>query len=127
MTHGTPLMRLVRTAILNRMEQKNSDIALVYVTFADQESALKLARACVENKLAACANVFQPHTAIYRWNAKVETASETAVLFKTTATAVEKLRRYIGDHHSYDVPCIATIGPSHVAESFSEWIRNSVG
>lgn len=99
---------------------------MIYVTFADQKGAMALARDCVENKLAACANLFQPHTSIYRWQGKVETSTEIAVIFKTTRDAAERLRQYIEKHHSYDVPCVVTLDPSAVANPFSEWIQNSV-
>ena len=112
--------------ILALMKIDGNNIVLIYVTFPDQKSATELARTSIEQKLAACANVFAPHISVYRWNQKVETATETAVIFKTSRRMADKLRHLIDEHHDYDVPCIVTLDPSHVAKPFSDWIHDSV-
>ena len=44
----------------------------VYVTAADAGEARRIGRALVEEDLAACVNVLPSHTAIYRWEDKLE-------------------------------------------------------
>ena len=62
----------------------------------DEETALRVARSLVEEGLAACVNVQAPCRSIYRWQGKVEDATEWPLLVKTTAARwnalVERLR-----------------------------------
>jgi periplasmic divalent cation tolerance protein len=57
----------------------------VYVTTADQAEAERLGRAAVEARLAACANLLGPTTAVYWWEGKVESGTEAALVLKTRA------------------------------------------
>ena len=61
----------------------------VYVTSADAGEARRIGRALVEENLAACVNILPGHTAIYRWEGKLEEGAECAFLAKTTAERFE--------------------------------------
>jgi periplasmic divalent cation tolerance protein len=56
----------------------------VYVTAPDRDGALAIARTLVNERLAACANIVGPITSVYRWEGKIEEASEVALIAKTT-------------------------------------------
>jgi periplasmic divalent cation tolerance protein len=62
-----------------------SAIVTVYATFADRDEASRIARAVVDERLAACANILAPCTSIYRWQGATEEAQEVPALFKTRA------------------------------------------
>lgn len=94
----------------------------VYVTFASEEQARSIAETVVNERLAACANIFPPHQSIYRWEGKVEHASETAALFKTTENAFEALKNRITELHSYDCPCIVAWEIEEGPKAFLDWI-----
>ena len=101
-------------------------IVTVYATFASDEEARNIARRVVEEKLAACANILAPCHSIYRWQGKIEEASEVPVLFKTAAAASPKLLARIGQLHSYDAPA-AMVWPIDAAmPEYAEWVRESV-
>jgi periplasmic divalent cation tolerance protein len=94
----------------------------VYSTFGTAEEAKTISRILVEKKLAACANIFSAHTAIYVWENKLNENPETAVLFKTTSDRVHDLIREIKTLHSYDEPGITTWTIDGGSESFLNWI-----
>jgi periplasmic divalent cation tolerance protein len=48
---------------------------LVFSTAPDPETAATIARALVEEQLAACVNLLPAATSIYRWQGAVETAT----------------------------------------------------
>lgn len=77
----------------------------VYITCSGKEEAEKIARALVEEKLAACVNYF-PINSIYRWKGKVETAEEYAMICKTNREKFTKLRKKVKQLHSYELPVI---------------------
>ncbi|MFN3701713.1 MAG: divalent-cation tolerance protein CutA [Alphaproteobacteria bacterium] len=104
-----------------------TDSMLVYVTFADHAEARRIAALCVEGRLAACANIFPPHHAVYMWDGAVQDSQEVAAIFKTTCAGFEALQRCIAEHHSYDTPCIVALDIADGAAPFLQWIEQSVG
>ena len=59
----------------------------VYAVFANADEAERIGRTVVEERLAACVNIFWPIRSIYHWQGKIETADESAAIFKTTTGA----------------------------------------
>ncbi|TKD52833.1 divalent-cation tolerance protein CutA [Sphingomonas baiyangensis] len=102
-----------------------SDIALLHVTFGTVEEAEQVARAMVEERLAACANVMASCISIYRWGEGVEQEVETPVLFKTTMEQALALRDRIAELHSYDLPVIE-LWPAAATEAAARWINDAI-
>ena len=100
-----------------------SRIVTVYAVFADEEEAQRIARAMVEERLAACANLLGPCRSIYRWQGAVEEADEVAALFKARADRAEALTARIADLHSYDVPAIAVWPIESAWPAYADWIE----
>ncbi|MCK8783750.1 divalent-cation tolerance protein CutA [Roseomonas sp. NAR14] len=94
----------------------------VYVTAADAAEARRIGRALVEGGLAACVNLLPGHTAIYKWQGKVEEGPEAAFLAKTTAGVFEALRARVRALHSYELPCILAV-PAEGDPEFLAWVR----
>jgi periplasmic divalent cation tolerance protein len=103
-----------------------SAIVSVYTTFGSSEEAERVCRLLVEERLAACANLLAPCTSIYRWEGKVETATETPAFLKTTQAGAPALLARLGELHSYDVPAAVVwpIGPALAA--YQNWITREV-
>jgi len=103
-----------------------ADVMMLYVTCTDQDEAMKIARALVDERLAACANILAPHTAVYRWQGEVESGPETAMLVKTssdkTAQATERIKRL----HSYDLPCVVAWPVADGNPDFLTWVQGEV-
>lgn len=95
----------------------------VYVTAADADEARRIGRALVEERLAACANILPGHTAIYRWEGRLEEAQETAFVAKTTADRFEALRARIRALHSYTLPAILALPAATGDAEFLDWVR----
>ncbi len=98
------------------------ELLTVYVAFANEEQARSIAKTVVNERLAACANIFPPHTSVYWWDGKVQNASETAALFKTTEKTFESLKNRIAELHSYDCPCIVAWEIEEGHKPFLDWI-----
>tara|TARA_B100000678_G_scaffold67933_1_gene55759 strand:+ start:2896 stop:3213 length:318 start_codon:yes stop_codon:yes gene_type:complete len=103
-----------------------SEIAIVYTTFPDQESAEKVARAVVDQKLAACANVLGTSLAIYRWEGEVATEQEIPALFKAPVDRAEALRDRIVALHPYDLPAVES-WPVTVGDEVMDWANAATG
>ena len=95
---------------------------LLYVTAATMESARKMARIAVEERLAACANLLEGMTAIYRWNGALQEEREVVLLLKTTADRQEALIARLRELHDYDIPCIVALPIVAGNPDFLRWI-----
>jgi len=94
----------------------------VYITTPDRDTALVIARALVEEKLAACANILGPITSIYRWEGKVHEEGEVALIAKTDAARAEALIARAKALHPYQVPCIVAWPIVAGFEPYLDWI-----
>ena len=95
---------------------------LLYVTAATMDAASKLARIAVEERLAACANLLEGMTAIYRWNGALQEEREVVLLLKTTADRQEALIARLRELHDYDVPCIVALPIVAGNPDFLKWV-----
>lgn len=98
----------------------------VYATFPNADEAERIGRTVVEEQLAACLNILGPVRSVYRWEGKVESADEVAVIFKTTEQAADALMARIAALHSYDVPCVVTWPIDKILGSYADWVGQSV-
>lgn len=103
-----------------------SDVRLVLCTFPDSEQARQIGTALVEMQLAACVNLIPEVESIYRWQGKVESASEVLAIFKTTAAAWLAFEKALSDLHPYEVPEIIALDPAEVSGPYREWVLGNV-
>ena len=101
-------------------------VILVLCTFPDLEKARQIGTVLVEKQLAACVNLLPAVESIYRWEGKVEQASEVLGIFKTTREAYPRFREELAEAHPYDVPEIVALNPEDVAGSYARWVGESV-
>jgi periplasmic divalent cation tolerance protein len=99
-----------------------SDAMLVMVSCADQEEARRIARALVEQRLAACVHV-QPHDSIYWWEGAIETAEEVSLLIKTVPDLFEPVCASIRAMHSYTLPAILAV-PAVAEPATMAWLAS---
>ncbi|KAB1194249.1 divalent cation tolerance protein CutA [Haloferax sp. MBLA0076] len=96
----------------------------VYVT-APPAAADDLARALVEERLAACVNRLTCRST-YRWEGEVHDGDEVILLAKTTDERYEEFVSRVVELHPYDVPCIERFDESHVLEAYATWVEDEV-
>lgn len=98
---------------------------LVFSTAPDAETAARIAKELVETRLAACVNLLPAATSIYRWEGRVETASETVMMLKTTSAQLEALRERLVSLHPYEVPEFIAVDIADGHPAYLEWIGAS--
>jgi len=103
-----------------------TDKRLVLSTAGSQEEARKIAHALVDRRLAACVNIVPGVESVYRWQGKVETATEWLLVMKTTAAAFPALSKALHELHSYDVPECLMLTVEDGDATYLEWIGESV-
>ena len=98
------------------------DFLLVLSTCPDAATAERIARALVEESLAACVNVVPGVRSIYLWNGAVQDTQEFLMIAKTTATRVEELRARLVDIHPYEVPEVVAVRLADGHDAYLRWI-----
>ena len=102
-------------------------LCLLYVTTANKSEALKIGRALVEERLIACANIFDDMCSIYRWQEKIEEDRECVLICKTKASFVQTTTTRIKALHSYECPCVLSIAVEATNLAFKQWLLGEVG
>ena len=95
----------------------------VLTNLPDSDSAFNLARAVVQLRLAACANVLAPATSFYRWEGRDEEATEFPVLIKSTAALYPQLEQAIRERHPYEVPEIVSWTIERGLGEYLRWVE----
>jgi periplasmic divalent cation tolerance protein len=93
---------------------------------AGRLGAEALARALVEEGLAACVNVIPGVRSWFRWEGKVDVADELLLVAKTTAGSVARLQARIVELHPYDVPEVLRLPVDDGLPAYLQWVRDSV-
>jgi periplasmic divalent cation tolerance protein len=99
---------------------------VVLSTCASLEEAEKLARALVEQRLAACVNIIPGMTSVYRWQGNLETAAECLLLIKSSSHRFEELRAALEKEHSYELPEIIALPVLDGAANYLNWIDQNL-
>lgn len=99
-------------------------VVLTTVSSSDEGNAL--AEKIINARLAACVQILPPMTSVYMWEGKLQKEGEHLLLIKTLPEKWEDLRDFITANHSYDTPEIVAVETEHVAESYRDWLRNTL-
>src|SRR5436305_3753027 len=103
-----------------------SEARIVLTTAGSADEARKIAGALVERRLAACVNIVPQIESVYRWQGKVERATEWLMIIKTQAGAFERVQDAIRELHSYDLPECVMLGIDAGSDAYLEWIADNV-
>jgi periplasmic divalent cation tolerance protein len=105
----------------------NAQAVVVLVTGPDTNTLLDLGRRLVEERLAACVNVFPTVTSVYRWEGEVNAEPEALAVIKSTAGRTAELERRTIELHPYDVPEFVILPVTGGSRAYLDWLATSVG
>jgi periplasmic divalent cation tolerance protein len=86
----------------------------------------RIARALVEERLAACVNI-TPVRSCYLWEGELNLEGEELLIIKTEQRMVEKAMSRIIELHSYKVPEIIVLPIVEGHQAYLDWIAQSLG
>jgi periplasmic divalent cation tolerance protein len=101
--------------------------AVVLVTAPDMKTARKLARAALEARLVACANLVPKIESHYWWQGKIESGAEALLVLKTTSSRLAALEKLVVAKHPYDTPEFLVLPISRGSKPYLDWVAQSVG
>ncbi|MFF2845915.1 divalent-cation tolerance protein CutA [Streptomyces sp. NPDC058001] len=98
------------------------DIVIAQTTTDDEAKAGELARGAVEKRLAACAHIDAPITAVYRWKNDIVRDKEWRISYKTTRETLPALEEWVRTTHSYEVPEWIVLTVDGGSEAYLSWV-----
>jgi periplasmic divalent cation tolerance protein len=100
----------------------SQEFRILYITAANSEEAMKLARGLVEARLAACANILGEIRSVYWWQGKIEEGGEVGLIAKTRADLVDECIAKVKELHSYSCHCIIALPIMAGNPPYLEWL-----
>lgn len=104
---------------------KNS-LLLAFCNCPDEQIAQDLAYWLVQDRLAACVNILPAVQSIYRWQGKLETATESTLLIKTDSANLELIKTELVNRHPYELPELVTVCINNGLPPYLRWLEQSL-
>lgn len=98
-------------------------VLLCHCTCPDEATADRLATALVEERLAACVSIQPGVASIYRWQGRVERASEVLLAIKTTRGRLPAVVERIRALHPYELPEVLAFEAAGGLEPWLRWVE----
>ena len=101
---------------------EKSDVVLILSTAPDPSVAERVARALLEQRLVACANVLPGVRSHYWWKDEIETSTEALTLMKARWSDVERIVARLREMHPYEVPEVIAVPVVAGLDSYLDWV-----
>ena len=104
----------------------DGEYVVALITAPSKDVGERIARALVENKLAACVNLVAPMRSVYIWEGKTCGEEEVLLVAKTTLAAFEGgFVPLVSSLHPYQVPEIIALPIVRGSRGYLEWIERA--
>lgn len=107
------------------MKRKGVPI-LATTTTATMEDARKITAALVEERLAACVQILEPITSVYRWQGTVEEEKEILLLIKSSKDLVPRIAELLDRIHPYEVPELIAVPIIEGSSAYLSWLEENL-
>ena len=105
------------------MSASEPEVRVAFITAPDLETATGIARALVEERLAACVNLLPGIRSVYRWEGAIEEDAEVLLVVKTRADRAGALADRVVELHPYDVPEVVMLPVVGGSSAYLDWVR----
>lgn len=104
-----------------------TDVRVALVTIDSLENAKKLARAAVQQGLAACANIVPGLTSVYFWQGEMQEDGECLLVIKTREARIADLQAFVLASHPYSNPEFIVLPVESGSGKYLDWVRGMSG
>lgn len=101
--------------------------AVVLVTAPDLKTARALAKAALQARLIACANLIPKIESHYWWQGKIESGAEVLLILKTQKSKLAALEKLILAEHPYDTPEFLVLSLRAGNKKYLDWLAANCG
>lgn len=100
---------------------------IAYITTPDRDTAMRIGRALLEARLAACINIMDGMQSVYWWQGALEEARECVLLVKSDAARADAITAKVLEMHPYETPCVAFLPIEGGNPAYLAWIERESG
>lgn len=100
-----------------------NEFILVLITTSNRDEAETIAMKLINSGLSPCVNIVVPCTSIYQWKGEVRKDEEALMFVKSSKDLFDKLRAFVQEVHSYDVPEILSVEISDLTPQYAGFLR----
>ena len=105
---------------------ENRENVVIFITADTDEEAQDVAKALLNNKLAACVNIVSKISSLFWWNDKLDSAQESLLIVKSKISLLHEIVRLVKDVHSYETPEIIALPIIGGNPDYLDWIGKEV-
>jgi periplasmic divalent cation tolerance protein len=95
---------------------------VILSTCGSEDDAVKVGRALVEARVAACVNIVPKIRSIYRWKGELQDDTEWLLVIKSSRSLFERLKTELRKVHSYEVPEVLAIPVVDGSQEYLDWM-----
>ena len=103
-----------------------SDICIGLCTCPDKQTARQIAEHLLQNHAAACINIIEGITSVYRWQGEVMCDAEVQLVIKTSKDKVSHAWQLVRQLHPYDTPEWLVLDVTDGSQEYLDWVRTSI-
>jgi periplasmic divalent cation tolerance protein len=105
---------------------KKRENVVIFITTGTDEEAHKVAKALLNNRLAACVNIIPKINSLFWWNGKLDSAQESLLLVKSKASVLHEIVTLVKEIHSNEIPEIVALPIVGGNPDYLDWISREV-
>lgn len=102
-------------------------VLIVHCSCAADGSVERIAKALVEERLAACVSVLPGVRSTFRWQGETQTDDEVLMLIKTSRERYAAMAARLLELHPYELPEIIAVDVSVAHAPYAAWVESEVG
>jgi periplasmic divalent cation tolerance protein len=103
-----------------------SKLLIVLVTAPNRQVARSLAKAALESRLIACANILPGIESHYWWQGRVTSGKELLLILKTRPACLKRLEKLILHKHPYDTPEFIALSIAEGSKAYLKWLTDEL-
>jgi len=97
-------------------------IVVAHCSCPDADTAARIARQLVEERLAACVQAIPGVASTYRSAGEIRTDTEVLLLIKTTRARLDALKDRLMALHPHDVPELVVLDATDGLPAYLDWV-----
>lgn len=104
-----------------------NDPCVVMISAPSDHAAIEIARALLEEGIAACCSVVPYIRSVYKWQGQIHDEAESLVFCKTVFGHFEQVEARVRALHSYQVPEILMLPVADTSSPYLAWLLDTCG
>ena len=105
---------------------ENRENVVIFITTGTDEEAQEVAKALLNNRLAACVNIVPKINSIFWWNDTLDSAQENLLIVKSRASLLNEIVKLVKEVHSYETPEIVALPIIGGNPDYLDWIGKEI-